>query len=112
MGTNFYLNVVEKGATLADQLHIGKSSAGWRFALHVMPERGINDLDDWLKIIQGERICIITDEYGRILSLDELLTTITKRHWQGSVKYLRRHTDSRCISHGVGTWDCIVGDFS
>jgi len=59
MGTNFYL------ATKAGKpceccgrfdppqtLHIGKSSAGWTFKLRVYPDKGINDLDDWVKLLK------------------------------------------------------------
>ena len=29
------------------RLHIGKSSYGWAFSLHIIPHEGLNSLDDW-----------------------------------------------------------------
>ena len=43
MGTNYYFEdsseVCECCGRGAESLHIGKSSGGWCFSLHVMPER-------------------------------------------------------------------------
>jgi hypothetical protein len=56
MGTNYYsvrrgVEELDSDAFWAlrdedsdDCLHIGKSSLGWCFSLHVIPERGINTL--------------------------------------------------------------------
>ena len=44
-----------------DVLHIGKSSSGWCFSLHVIPEQGINSLQDWVKLfIDPERMILIS----------------------------------------------------
>ncbi len=50
MGTNYYLHEkpdCECCGRPFEALHIGKSSSGWCFSLHVMPEDMINTLDDW-----------------------------------------------------------------
>ena len=50
MGTNYYLYQkpdCECCGRPFEPLHIGKSSAGWCFALHIMPEDGISTLLDW-----------------------------------------------------------------
>lgn len=49
MGTNYYLqkNVCGCCGRPEKQIHIGKSSAGWAFALRVYPHDGIKDYDDW-----------------------------------------------------------------
>ena len=51
MGTNYYLYEGSEACPTCkrpfEPLHIGKSSAGWCFSLHVIPEEGINTLDDW-----------------------------------------------------------------
>lgn len=114
MGTNFYLKT-PKGETcahcgrfdFAEELHIGKSSAGWCFSLHVMPEEGINTLEDWK---QRFSTGVIVDEYGETHTPDEILDRITKRsHPMG----LARHQiGAHCIGHGEGTWDYIPGEFS
>jgi hypothetical protein len=72
MGTNFYLRIdpCERCGRSDVQLHIGKSSSGWCFALHVIPEEGINCLEDWeQKWAKGK----IFDEYGREISINDML---------------------------------------
>lgn len=129
--------------------HLGKSSAGWTFGVHVYPERDINTLDDWIAIFQELSIkdeLYILDEYGYNLSLVQFLDTVRERssnsNWgelkkninknpmyisylslehflevnqaiKGPNNLLRRRIDkSHCISHGSGTWDHVIGDFS
>lgn len=144
MGTNYYL--IEPGSepcphcgteNAPRKRHIGKSSAGWCFSLHVYPEDGINDLDEWLPLFAGE----IRDEYGTLIDAFEMRKKITQRSWQQwgerqwgkhtSFGYLseadwheknnsqrgpnglaRHRLSDHCIKHGAGTWDCIVGEFS
>lgn len=89
MGTNYYLSLKNTlpGSDHVDELHIGKSSTGWCFALHIIPERTIHDLQDWVDIIEA---CAgdaeIRDEYGDVLTLDELLKVITQRSRELSVE--------------------------
>jgi len=85
MGTNYYLKRREPqqpcptcGCTCKsdekDDLHIGKSSWGWCFGLHVIPELGINSLDDWVEEIEINRDTHhVVDEYGTEKSVRELL---------------------------------------
>lgn len=136
MGENYYWAPIPGGIPV----HIGKSSGGWCFSLHVIPEDGIKDLDDW-KLKFREPTSLITDEYDREVPVAEMLKIIEERSWKidrGSpsalpsqcrswghfhdVNYsqfgpngLLRHRiseEARCIGHGEGTWDLITGDFS
>ncbi len=125
MGTNYYLRKDYcPHCERYEQLHIGKSSAGWCFALHVYPEQMITTLTDWKKLLaaNGSRI---VDEYGHEVPGAELLRIITERSWAGrpielgtqdvhGPHGLGRHAiDGRfCIGHGEGTWDYLVGEFS
>lgn len=145
MGTNFYLHAPEANkcdhcgrSDPGEVLHIGKSSAGWVFALHVIPERGITDLDDWRALWAAGTI---KNEYGDVLTPEEMELTITERGrprdwdaewWRPAQLYasemhfhqrnysergpnglLRHQIDGRhCIKHGAGTWDCMPGEFS
>ena len=111
-----------------DVLHIGKSSGGWCFSLHVIPERGIHDLYDWISIfIDPERVMI--DEYMTPVSLLQIMSTITARlrlercgwsakdyesnYAEPGPNNLVRHTPGMgCVKQGAGTWDCITGSFS
>ena len=140
MGTNYYLYIPEKEACEhckrpatyipSNRLHIGKSSAGWYFSLHVIPERGINDLIDWILFMTfAPPGTEIKDEYGRSVDFKSLMDVITRRYHPHPVKWsqsMLRQNDAvqaqhglvrfrlspHCIGHGSGTWDLIVGDFS
>jgi hypothetical protein len=117
-------------------LHIGKSSAGWCFSLHVDPELGINNLGDWRERWKKEGTAIV-DEYGEIIEPTDMLRIITERYreqdWKdhtwfgyddeddfhqsnhserGPNGLLRHKIDGHCIGHGCGTYDYITGEFS
>lgn len=138
MGTNYYLVRSEVpcptcGHDESDEIHIGKSSAGWVFALHIYPDDGINSLEDWVFLFEAHPI---RDEYGRDVSTEKMLENIRERSaapkekpprsyqsWEyfhklnhsvaGPSNLLRSEIDGRhCVGHGEGTWDCMVGEFS
>lgn len=121
-----------------NQLHIGKSSGGWVFSLHVIPELGIHDLPDWVPLFEQGTI---KDEYGAVVTPEEMMKIITERSWphrnwetddwhcyrayrdeadfhqknhslRGPNGLLRHQLGRWCTKHGEGTWDCIPGDFS
>ena len=136
MGTNYCLHQPQCPLCKhqPEPLHIGKSSIGWVFALHVMPEKGINDLDDWKPLLDATE-SMIKDEYGDVKSSSEMLEWITDRSrdqswdectWfgykseahfhrqnnsiRGPNNLLRHQIDREyCLSHGAGTWDCLAG---
>jgi hypothetical protein len=132
MGTNYYCeNSTDRaaydGMTELTDLHIGKSSAGWCFMLHVIPELGLNSLEDWKKLLNQDT-WNVRDEYGNpSLDIEEI---ITKRAWErvgpldpdfhrhnyseaGPNGLVRFRLDAPgCVGHGEGTWDLIEGDFS
>ncbi len=131
MGTNYYVHY--KGNP---QFHIGKSSGGWCFSLHVYPEKGIETLEDWEPIFEHNNI---ETEYGKTITKEDMLTVIAEREgcigfddeedipypyesWEefwdahnavpGSKGLLRAEVDGvHCIGHGEGTWDYMVGTF-
>ena len=77
MGTNYYLEVPRcPTCGSGEDLHIGKSSMGWVFALHVYPEEGIHDLSDWVEKWKTGKI---ENEYGDGVPADEMERIITKR---------------------------------
>ena len=110
MGTNYYLKQPEAcptcGAEKDKSRHIGKSSAGWAFALHVYPEDGINSLSDWLSLLFAPDARIV-DEYGRVVPAEELMPIIIAREG-----VLARASGAHCVGHGGGSYDYITGDFS
>lgn len=138
MGTNYYAyeNTCECCGRGDHERHIGKSSAGWCFSLHVHPDEGINTLEDWKLFLASPGITI-RDEYGTNVTQEELFKCITERSWNrdnaktpygyaswdafhrinhskpGPNGLLRHVVDGRhCIGNGEGTWDYIVGEFS
>ena len=115
MGTNYYLhkNKVEPCPTCGrcdskKPTHIGKSSYGWMFALHVGFDN-IMSLEDWVKEFEKPDN-VIKDEYGRVITKEEMIRIITQRN-PTNIELIR-HNDKFCVGHGPGTWDLIIGDFS
>lgn len=132
MGTNFYLHEPQPEtcphcghAPDYEPLHIGKSSMGWCFSLHVIPEEGINTLEDWQQR-WGKLGAVIKDEYGDAITPAEMLQRITERegragswdarslsanHAAPGPNHLARHAGENCAGHGPGTYDYITGWF-
>lgn len=132
MSTNYYLHTAlcsccGRGDSA---LHIGKSSGGWCFSLHVTEE--ITSLEDWKREFKNG---VIKDEYDQVLTPEEMLQVITERSWikhgwstwpsaekvafflrnnaeAGPNNLLRHKLGGSCIGHGEGTWDLISGEFS
>lgn len=82
MGTNYFLNTGKKEKVVCEYgceheidevLHIGKYSSGWKFCLHIIPEKNINNLEDWKNILKEGKIY---DEYNVEISYDKMLKTI------------------------------------
>jgi hypothetical protein len=133
MGTNYYLypaSPCEACGRPYGPKHIGKSSGGWCFSLHVIPEEGINDLEDWEKLWNQEG-AVIEDEYGirinkilmeKIITIRDSLPIQSRKSDRWFVKnsavpgpngLVRSRIDMiHCIGHGKGTWDLIIGEFS
>jgi hypothetical protein len=136
MGCNYYVSHEPPCPTCGhggDDLHIGKSSAGWCFGLHVIPELGLIDLPQWQEFWRGKKI---RDEYDKPITEAEMLSVITNRSrpprettpfmyedWkdfhdqnhseEGPNNLIRSRVDgSHCVGHGAGTWDLIAGEFS
>jgi hypothetical protein len=125
MGTNY--DWVADGNDI--DLHIGKSSGGWVFALHVYPggdEPELpRNLEEWIGIwTRHEHIGHIQDEDGGLVSTAKMLKIICNRSFQGrhagpslielGPNNLRRWPVDGIytIGHGAGTWDLHVGEFS
>jgi hypothetical protein len=135
MGTNYYYyhsKPCRECGRDFESMHIGKSSGGWVFSLHVEPDDPDfpQSLDDWKKrfFMSGTRI---QDEYGKVITVPVMLSIIEDRSWdtdklvdaqwyrenhaEPGPKGLARHkisAEGHCIAHGEGTWDLITGDFS
>lgn len=130
MGTNYYLEseACKSCGRGSEKLHIGKSSAGWCFSLHVDPSLNINGLDDW-RALWARKDARIVNEYGAAVPPHEIEEIICGRssssadrlspeylamnHAVAGPNGLLRHEIGRfCIGHGDGTFDLMVGEFS
>lgn len=128
MGCNYYLlkDPCPTCGHAKEKLHIGKSSEGWCFSLHVDPDEGVNSLEDWKQLWMDYKSAIV-DEYGETISPKEMERVITKRLRLGppmedkwyeqnccirGPNGLARHADPYCVGHGDGPWDYITGRFS
>jgi hypothetical protein len=104
MSTNYYLkerNPVNPSED-CNKIHLGKSSMGWTFALHVRPEEGINSLRDLVYYISEKRseyACEIVDEYGTVINLRQFLHVVTNR--QNAARILNNWSDFEL--HGYGS---------
>jgi hypothetical protein len=128
MGTNYYLKTAAcECCGLHDErstMHIGKSSYGWCFSLHVGDWLNDTDdqpkahtLEDWQTLWSREG-WVIVDECGRHVTPEEMLRVITMRggqygYSQEGHEVARHQIDGRhCVGHGPGTSDYIKGEFS
>jgi len=77
MGTNYY--VVMEGCDACNRphenLHIGKSSAGWAFSLRL--HRHIRSLGDWKELWSSG--VEVVNEYGDGVTIEEMIDRITNR---------------------------------
>lgn len=139
MGTNYFLHspACPHCGKEDEPLHLGKSSGGWCFGLHVYPEKGLNNWQDIWGMLHAsieEKDYEIKNEYGDIVQLAEFFTIVwdrkalrakpldseLDRKWletnhaiPGSFG-LARHAlyPGHCIGHGKGPFDYIIGEFS
>jgi len=119
MGTNFFLRTKPACARCGrgpDQgLHIGKSSGGWCFGLHVYPsgehdgEPAPRDLTEWVcRFPEG-----IVNEYGESISPEEMIAIIADRQpYNGHALWRHEPRADHCLGPGDGTYDLMVGYFS
>ena len=102
MGTNYYFERTCECCGHGAQYHIGKSSAGWCFALHVGTKKNplevelrqkyapitveIRDWPDWQRaIVTGAELgWRVVDEYGRVTTLAQLTDIVESRSWPRS----------------------------
>lgn len=125
MSTNYYW---QWDSPRRENLHIGQSSAGWTFSLHVIPDAGLIDLDKWTELFGSGKGRILTDS-GKVVSTKEMLGVITDRSWPLRERTAKFYAENyaepgpnglvrfvvdgvRCVGHGSGTWDLMAGDFS
>lgn len=87
MGINYYWQTGPENRCAAcnhllddspEQVHIGKSSAGWAFLLRIHPELRVHNLEDW-KALWSKPGSVIYDGSGQTITPDLMLSIITDR---------------------------------
>ena len=137
MGTNYYLvkRVTNKACPTCGykketkpqiHRHIGKSSGGWHFLVHVEPYKGIYSLDDILPDFFNSALRI-EDEYGKQVTPAQMCNIIMGRrgnridydvafleqnYAEVGLNGLLRCKKEYCFGWGEGTWDYFTGEFS
>lgn len=117
MGTNYYYYdkpTCPHCGRDYERVHIGKSSAGWVFSLHVGRswENVPKSLAEW-DFLFCLNDALIKDEDGTVISRDRMMEIITERKPWGDHELLRHEIDGQhCVGQGDGTYDLIVGEFS
>lgn len=112
MGTNYHwiTDVCEHCKRGSEPLHIGKSSAGWAFSLRVYPDRSLVSLNDWIILWLSQKGEIRSD-YGKIISLGEMLVLIMCRSHPRGLSHATADNYRR-VQRGEGTWDYCDYEFS
>jgi len=124
MGTNYYWHEkpdCECCGRPFEGIHIGKSSMGWAFALHVYPDapddyssecrpdHPVVSLDDWIELFRIPGSYIV-NEYGKRYALDEFLQVVLDRKSPSEMHGLSHHAGPSVLSTHK-TYDCITGYF-
>lgn len=134
MGTNYYLKSDEPFDGLGfdtTTIHLGKSSSGWHFSLHVYPKQGISNWNNWMVLllvaIEGDG-AFIENEYGEKISFASFYDTVVNRKGRGTEDcteaFLKSNYTERgyagllrhallkgyCIGHSEGTYDYLIGE--
>lgn len=101
MGTNYYLRINAcECCKRYDELHIGKSSAGWKFMFHKIPEKA-EDYSQWLELLlKGD----IYDEYGQYVPLKDFLERVDKK--QREMAQFGKGMEM------IGDYNFMIGEFS
>ena len=88
MGCNYY--VVKKKPTIAEPLHIGKSSMGWKFLFHDIDEYNvkIHTYPQWEKFLmehcRPDGDSVILNEYDAEINVHEFLEMVAKKQVEDS----------------------------
>lgn len=96
MGTNYYIQNQNKCPTCGhaeeDDIHIGKSSAGWKFLFNAIQYKSF---DEWLPVLQANSD-FIYDEYKKKHDLDQFLEFIeSKKDGMSDEDYYLKYPEHR-----------------
>jgi hypothetical protein len=80
MGTNYYahLDVCKTCGSSEEVVHLGKSSAGWRFLFNFHAGRYYKDYPELLNFLDSE-VDIIKTEYGEEVEINTFLALVLRK---------------------------------
>ena len=115
MGTNYYVNYnICKCCGRGEQVHIGKSSCGWKFLFYAprKSEYGFNyetitSIDDWKKFLK-ENEHTIEDEYGKPIPDEDFWIKVEKK--QNEKSHCENGNENYNFSKGG--YDFTLSEFS
>lgn len=91
MGTNYY--VVKKKPTIDPPLHIGKSSAGWKFLFHEVNKYNdfdcdleIHTFEQWKDFLENNDDILILNEYDEEISVKDFLELVKEKQKENNKK--------------------------
>ena len=112
MGCNYYA-VKKKPSIKKEPLHIGKSSAGWKFLFQGYqdkemnwnePPLNINSIEDWKEYLKNDEL-VILDEEDNELSYDDFFKLVEK-------KQKENNPDDFTYSANINGYRFSYNDFS
>lgn len=83
------------------RIKIGKSSAGWKFCLHIYPHLDINLFNDWVNIFKNNNYLIV-NEYKEIITPLEMIKIISEKKRFFKKKDTGKIIDDKYIIADVG----------
>ena len=110
MGTNYY--VVRRKPSIREPLHIGKSSAGWKFLFHEVNKYNdfdynleIHTFEQWKYFLENNKDILILNEYDEEVSVKEFLELVKEKQKENN-----KHNFEYCKN--VNGYRFSDGDFS
>ena len=115
MGTNYY--VVPNRPSIAEPIHIGKSSMGWMFLFHDVDEpyldtpivwHSYEEVKDWLRnhAYSNADDYVIIDEYDRIIGYNDFIKMVEYKQEQ-----FKDNPDNFTYSRNVNGYRFTEGEF-
>src|SRR5690348_2560358 len=114
VGTNYYVHTPTckdacEHCSASEQLHLGKSSIGWRFLFQADPEWPREQAYSlWLERAKSGEI---RDEYGDAITLDDLLAFVARKQGDRSHTATRPQLASAVYARGDADFECDGYDF-
>lgn len=104
-----------KKPTIADPIHIGKSSIGWKFLFHTVPGyinyingESLDSYSRWIRFLKeytDNDTIVIMNEYDEEVSLTDLIELVQR-------KQLETNDDNFKHCDNVEGYRFFIGDFS